>query len=174
MIDCVLSFVLESLGSAPLAFALFVPPEIPTDDLAEERAALFDLTSILGQLSRLLSCDKYSLGFFLLLLGRQEKEETGGCSLVLPGFVQTWDWLLPEDLPVSTVLSGYFGPLPIFSIPLLPASPSGSCIISPSQKSLIAFPQDATFQVHLNNIIRFKNRYKDCFFPTAILDSITF
>lgn len=46
MIDCVLSFVLESLGSAPLAFALFVPAEIPTDDLAEGRAALFDLTGV--------------------------------------------------------------------------------------------------------------------------------
>ena len=75
--------MLGSLGSVPLAFALFFPLERPTGDLTERRAALFDLTGILGQLSRLLSHGKYSLGSFLPVLGRQEEEETGGCGQVL-------------------------------------------------------------------------------------------
>lgn len=111
--------MLESLGSVLLAFALslffFPSGERPRDDLAERSAALFDLIDILGQLSRLLSFGKYSLGFFLPLLGRQEKEETGDDSLALLGFVETWDWdwLCLEALPLSPPSSGHLGLLPI-------------------------------------------------------------
>lgn len=66
-----LSFVLESLGSVPLAFVL--PHQRPTDDLAEMQLSSTRWAFLVIQAD---SC-KYSLGSFLPLLGRQEKEETG-------------------------------------------------------------------------------------------------
>lgn len=98
-------------GLCSLYFLLFPSGERPRDDLAERSPALFDLIDILGQLSRLLSFGKYSLGFFLPLLGRQEKEETGDDSLALLGFVETWDWdwLCLEALPLSPPSSGHLG-----------------------------------------------------------------
>ena len=49
---------------------------------------------------------------------------------------------------------------------LLPASTS-SC---PSERNTLPFPQEATFQMYVNNRVRFKSRCKDCFpLPQIIL-----
>lgn len=91
--------------SLSLLFFFFPFQDRPTNDLAERRATLFDLVDILGQLNRLWSFDKYSLGFFLPLLGSQEKAETGGCSLTLTGLCENVGLALPCGPPtVSTFL----------------------------------------------------------------------
>ena len=136
----------------------------PQDDLTERRAALFDLPGILGQFIRLLSRGKYSLGgpSSLFWEGRKRKRQKAAArhrwALWKPGAGSAL-----RACPIPTVLAGHLG--------RLNCQPQHQTRVScPSERNILPFPQEATFQMYVNNRIRFKSRCKDYFpHPQVIL-----
>lgn len=160
--------MLESLGSVPLAFALF-SPLLDTHKMTRLKGGQFYLTCQAFLVSSSDSClggavrgegVKYSLAgpSSLFWEGRKRKRQEAAArhcwALWKPGASSAL-----RACPVPTALAGHPG--------RLTASLNIRLVSCPSERNILPFPQEATLQMYVNNRIRFKSRCKDCFLPPS-------